>query len=225
MKQSSARLLKESEIFDTKGETDTIRLWENYRDQALLWRAIALLQIPTTFIALILSLIMWATRSVTLNVPARPLPGIIMAKEIPDVEFVESATEYINLIATYQPATARRQFSKARELVHGDMLERFDAEIMEEELKAVEATHRMQTFFVDPTLTRISRDDSGEVSVQLEGIRAKVISGKGLPEIKTRFSVYMSTIPKNLLNPYGIVVTNVLSENIDQERTDKQDRN
>src|SRR5690606_41834731 len=66
---------------DGRSEADTIRLWENYREQALMWRALALLQIPATFIALVFALWIWNTRSITLEVPAKPLPGRYLAKD------------------------------------------------------------------------------------------------------------------------------------------------
>src|SRR5690606_19183921 len=113
-----------------RNETDTIRLWENYRDQALLWRAIALLQIPSTLILTIFAFYLWGSTEITLNVPAKPLPGLYSAFEIPDAEFFNVATSYVNLVATYQPAVARRQFVKAREMLKEPMLEIFDREMM-----------------------------------------------------------------------------------------------
>lgn len=208
----AAELIKNTEVFDSKSETDTIRLWESYREQALFWRAMALMQMPATMLAMVLALFMWLTRSVTLNVPAKPLPGFIKTSEIPDEEFIDMATRYINLIATYQPAVARPQYNKAREMIKANMLERFDAEMLTEELKAIETTYRTQTFFIDPSFTSKPSRKNGEVTVTLEGDRVKTIGGKELPAVKTRFLVTMTTIPKNDLNPYGIVISNVTNE-------------
>jgi len=208
-----SRLIKDTEFVETKGDTDTIRLWENYRDQALLWRAMALLQIPSTLLLLIFSVVLWTTRSITLNVPAKPLPGVYLAKEIPDTEFVEVATNFINLIATYQPAVARRQFSFARQFLRDPLLERFDLEMMSEELKAIENTNRTQIYFADPTKTKLERPNDKIAVVSFTGDRLKLVAGKELPVVTTTFSVTMTTIPRQTLNPYGIVIVNLTYEN------------
>jgi hypothetical protein len=82
-------------IKDLKGETDTVKLWEAYKEQAALWRALALFQIPATFCLVVFSLLLWVGRSTTLNVPAKPLPGIYLSKEVPDTEFIEYAKKHI----------------------------------------------------------------------------------------------------------------------------------
>lgn len=209
------KLINDSNVIDSRNETDTIRLWENYRDQALLWRALALLQIPSTLILAIFSCYLWATRSITLNVPAKPQPGLYLAEEINDSEFISVATEYINLIASYQPAVARRQFLKARELLKEPMLETFDREMVGTELKAIENTTRTQLFFVDPTKTQIVRQDN-YVTVSMTGERLKLVAGKQLPVNMTKYTVIMTTIPRNSINPYGIVIENGMVENVTQ---------
>jgi len=42
----------DTQLTAARSKNDTIRLWENYKDQALMWRALSLIQIPTTFIAI-----------------------------------------------------------------------------------------------------------------------------------------------------------------------------
>ncbi|RIL06144.1 MAG: hypothetical protein DCC75_11085 [Proteobacteria bacterium] len=216
-----AQLKKEASLtslFDAKGQTDTLRLWENYRDQALMWRALALFQIPTTFIIALLSVLLWVTRSITLNVPAKPLPGVYLAQEVPDTEFIEAATDYINLTASYQPNVARRQFIQAREMLKEPMLERFNLEMMAVELKAIENTNRTQIFFADPTKTRLDRISDQEVLVTFIGERLTIVAGKELEPAKTKFSVTMTTVPRQRLNPYGIVITGVTFENLERDR-------
>lgn len=210
------KLLHDSSVIDARGETDTIRLWENYRDQALLWRAISLLQIPATFIALVFAIVVYNNSDITLNVPAKPLPGHYSASELPDAEFVSAGTEYVNLIATYQPAVARRQYGRAREMLKEPMLSRFDTEMMDVELRAIETTSRTQVFFVDPSKTTIIRDGN-EVHVTLTGERLKIVAGKELPVVETKFTISMTTVPRNIINPYGIVIINAISENTRQK--------
>ena len=201
-------------IKDSRGETDTVRLWENYREQAAIWRAIALFQMPTSFLLVIFSLILWMGRTTTLNVPAKPLPGLYMAKEIPDTEFIEFATTFVNLIATYQPAVARRQYEQARTMLKEPMLTQFDQEMMEIELKAIETTSRTQIFFIDPIKTKITRLNEKEITIEFEGERQKIVAGKELPTTQSSYAITLSTIPRQSVNPYGIVITNALYETI-----------
>lgn len=214
-KKVAKQVLKDSRLIDSKGETDTIKLWESYREQATLWRAIALLQIPATLVIVIFCVVLWQTRDITLNVPMKPLPGLYVVKEIPDTEFIDVTTNYLNLIATYQPVVARRQFLKAMEMTKEPMLTQFKEEMMNRELKAIENTNRTQIFFINPTETKI-RYENNQVIVTMTGERVKYIAGKELPSITTEFEVTMTTIPRNSLNPYGIVISNVNYKNLDE---------
>lgn len=201
-------------IKDSRGETDTVKLWENYREQAAMWRAIALFQMPTTFLLVIFSLVLWTGRSTTLNVPAKPLPGRYLAKEIPDTEFIEYATTFVNLIATYQPAVGRRQFEQARSMLKEPMLSRFDQEMMQIELKAIETTSRTQIFFIDPIKTKVTRLNEKEITVEFEGERQKIVAGKELPTTQARYAITLTTVPRQTVNPYGIVITNAIYEQV-----------
>ena len=204
-----AEILKGTKIQDAKGHSDTIRLWESYRDQAMLWRSLALLQIPATFISCVLALYLWSTHKIELKVPSKPLPGIYAAQEIPDTEFMDVATEFVNLIASYQPDVARRQYDKAQQMVVEPLLTKFSTEMSNGEVKAIESTRRTQVFFVDPIKTVLTREDANSVRVKFSGDRLKIVAGKELPMRSSEYAITMKTIPKNKLNPYGIVVTNV----------------
>lgn len=212
----AAELTGATKIVDNKRETDTIRLWEGYRDQALLWRSLALLQIPATFISCIMALIFFYNQKITLNVPAKPLPGVYSPEEINDAEFMEASTSFINLIATYQPAVARRQFMKARELIAEPMLSKFDDDMMGAELRAIEMTRRTQLYFVDPTKYKIERNGK-DILVTIVGERQKLVAGKELPAVTTKYVVTLGTIPRNAINPYGIVIKNVNVENVEMQ--------
>jgi hypothetical protein len=209
--------VRDAKVGEARGESDTIKLWENYRDQALLWRSLALLQIPATFVAVVIALMLWQTRVTQVHVPRLPMPGVFNTKELPDELFVERATDFLGLIATYTPAVARQQFGKAREMMGPELLSLFDLEMFGTELKAIENTSRTQVFFVDPTKTMINRNQN-VVKITFQGERTKFVAGKELPSQRTKFSVSMTTIPKNSsLNPYGIIVTGI--------ETDKAVRN
>jgi hypothetical protein len=199
----------DTQLTAARSKNDTIRLWENYKDQALMWRALSLIQLPTTFIAIIFALVMWSTREITLSVPSKPMPGMYAAQDIPDTEFVNVANDYVNLVATYQPNTARKQFEVARAMLKEPLLTKFNDENMNSELPAIETTLRTQVFFIDPLQTRVEREGQ-RVLVSIAGERWKVIAGAEIPTVSSRYRVEMTTIPRNPVNPYGIVITNVL---------------
>lgn len=206
----------------TRSESDTIRLWENYKDQALLWRSLSLMQFPMTFVALIFALVMWSTRVINLTVPSKPEPGVHIAQDIPDTEFINAANTYVNLVATYQPMTARNQFNVASSMLKEPVYTKFKEEMMGAELGAIESTGRTQVFFTDPLRTKVTRNGT-EVTVSLVGERWKVIAGSSLPTVTSRFTITMSTIPRNPLNPYGIVITGVsFKANIEGEQPTKE---
>lgn len=221
MKGRVQELVKKADVVDTRGTNDTIRVWESYREQAGVWRAIALLQIPVTGIALVFALVTWVNRKTILNVPPKPLPGMYQAQDIPDSEFVDSATNFINLIATYQHAIARRQFSRARELLINPLLERFDNDFMMTELKTIETTSRSQVFFVDPSQTRLERQGSSVV-ITMVGDRMKVVAGRELEPVQTKYVVTLRTIPRTDINPYGIVVQDLSYDNVLPEHQRKR---
>lgn len=75
-------------------------------------------------------------------------------------------------------------------------------------MKAIESTARTQMFYVDPAKTKVTRE-GGVVSVSVEGDRLKIVAGKDLPATNVRYTITLKTVPRNKLNPYGIVITNV----------------
>lgn len=208
IKATAKKLVDETNLNAARGENDTIRLWENYRDQSSMWRSLTLLQIPATTIAILFAGLMWMTRSVTLEVPSKPLPGIYAAQDIPDTEFVNVATEYVNLVATYNPVVSRKQFELARAMLKEPLITKFKDEMIDIELRAIESTSRTQAFFVDPAKTKIERIGN-EVKVSLVGERWKSIAGQEVPIVTSQYTVTMTTLPRNILNPYGIVISSV----------------
>lgn len=206
--ESIKNKVADTQLSAARDKSDTIRLWENYKDQALMWRSLALIQIPATLAAIIFSIIMWSTREITLSVPSKPMPGIYAAQDIPDNEFVNVATDYINLIATYQPGTARKQFEAAAAMLKEPLLSKFREEMINSELGAIEGSARTQVFYVDPLKGSVIRQGN-QVIVTIIGERIKYIAGQELPPVTSRFRVTMTTIPRNVINPYGIVITSV----------------
>jgi hypothetical protein len=80
---------------------------------------------------------------------------------------------------------------------------------MNSELPAIETTLRTQVFFVDPLKTKVEREGN-KVYVSISGERWKVIAGAPIPSVTSRYRLELTTIPRNPVNPYGIVITNIL---------------
>jgi len=89
------------------------------------------------------------------------------------------------------------------------LLTKFKEEMLRSELPAIENSLRTQVFFVDPLATRVERTGNN-VTISVTGERWKVIAGAEVPTVTSRYRVEMTTIPRNPINPYGIVITNVV---------------
>ncbi len=198
---------------DSRGENDTIRLWENYREQAMLWRLIAIFQFISTPLVLLLCFYLYSTRTVTLDVPRQPLPGQYALNQIPEEIVINKATEFLNLIASYQPTSARKQFATATQYMTEPGLSRFKEEMLGLEVQAIESTSRTQLFYADPTKTEV-KIENGVLKVVYKGERVKFISGKELPPVRTQYAISFIALPRNELNPFGLFVSGVDAKNL-----------
>ena len=168
--------VKQLERVGGRAGTDTIRLWEGYREQAYPWRAMSLLQMPATALSIAAALIMYFFADTIIEVPHAPEPGFYSVKNLPDSQFINAATSVINLIATYQPATARRQFKTARKFLWEPALTEFEETMMGPEIRAIEETKRSQMFFINPRLIKVERfPELDMVVVRVPGLRQKLI--------------------------------------------------
>ena len=105
-KLSLKKDLQNLERLEGHSGADTVRLWDSYKEQAYLWRALALLQMPATLLAVIFAMILYFYADTIIEVPRAPQPGHYSVRALPDNEFINVASEVVNLIASYQPATA-----------------------------------------------------------------------------------------------------------------------
>lgn len=208
-------LVKNSEIPELRRGSDTIKAWEAYRDEAQLWRALALLQIPVTFVSLLLSLLIWMYSQPIINIPPSPAPGEYSVGAIDDVVFVDYAQEFVNLFASYTPVNARKQFLEARKFLTEPVLTKFNDEIIVQELGVIETTSRTQFFFVDPAAIVIKRRRS-EIAVTFGGERIKILAGSQLPSVRSEYELRMVTVPRNRLNPFGIAIKSINLKDVEQ---------
>lgn len=217
--------LKQLERVGGRAGSDTIRLWEGYREQAYMWRAVSLLQMPATALSIASALIMYFCADTTIEVPHAPDPGYYSASRLPDTQFINAATSVVNLIATYQPAVARRNFTTARKFLWEPALTEFEDTMMNKELRAIEETKRSQMFFINPRLIKVERFPENDlVVVRIPGLRQKLIGNKPLPPDEKVFYVKMTTIPRNFHNEYGIVVIDIRLRDADERQVTKEDK-
>lgn len=207
--QSVKKDIKHLESIDGRAGADTIRLWESYRSQAHMWRALCLVQLPATLMASFLALIMFFFADQFITVPEKPLPGRYDVKVLADEQYINFATNVVNLIATYQPVNARRQFDLARKYLWEPALSNFEQTSMKTELRNIEETKRTQVFFFDDRLIRVERQADDKVLVRLPGVRQKLIGDKALDPDEQVYWVTMTTIPRNIHNDFGIVAIDI----------------
>ena len=221
---SLKRDLQQLERVGGRAGTDTIRLWEGYREQAYLWRALALIQMPATALSIAAALVMYFFADTLIEVPERPQPGYYSVKQLPDSQFINAATSVVNLMATYQPGVARRQFKTARKYLWEPALTEFEETMMGSELRTIEETKRSQMFFINPRLIKVERyPELDKVVVRIPGVRLKLIGNKPLPADQMVYYVKMTTLPRNVHNEYGIVVVDIRLRRANQRQVSKED--
>jgi hypothetical protein len=202
--------IKQLERVAGKAGSDTIRLWEGYKEQAFFWRALALIQVPGTALAIAAALVMYFLADTIIEVPEHPQPGYYSVKQLPDSQFINVAREVVNLISSYQPAVARRQFKTARKYLWEPALSQFENVMLGSEINAIEGTKRSQIFFINPRLIQVVRSPQDDtVAVRIPGLRQKLIGDKPLVPDELVYYIKMTTIPRNVHNEYGIVVTDI----------------
>jgi hypothetical protein len=205
--------------------SDTIRLWEGYREQAYLWRALSLLQMPATALSVLAALMMYFTADTVIEVPHAPDPGYYSVKQLPDSQFINAATQVVNLISTYQPAIARRNFTTARKFLWEPALTEFEETMMGPEIRQIEETKKSQMFFVNNRLIKVDRFPENDiVVVRIPGLRQKLIGDKSLPAEEMVYYVKMTTIPRNVHNEYGIVIIDLRLRRADEATVAREDK-
>ena len=205
-------------IEDSIGDKEQlVPIMAGYREQSYMWRAIALLQIPITAIAILVAIIMYATADTIVDVEPRPAPGYYLVDQIPDNEFVKVAMDFVNLISSYNPTVAERQFNTALGYLKEPEYSNFRNRFLDvrggnqTELEQIRQIQRARMFFVNRDLIivrRIPQQDphDDEVEVRLPGTRITFVNGVKQNPMMVANYVTMQTMSKNTLNPNGIVI-------------------
>ena len=189
---------------------DTVKLWESFREEANLWRGIALIFLPVTALALLAATIMYLTADTEIEVPQRRPPHVFQVTQLPDKYFIDEARDIVNLIASFTPEKAKAQFQVAKQHLWEPALTQFEKEIMVDEMKTILDTRRTQLFLIVPEQIRVYRDsEPDKVIVRVPGVRQKLIGNQPLPTDEVVYYVKLTTIPRNLFNEYGIVAVDI----------------
>jgi len=190
---------------------DTVKLWESHKRKALFWRALTLIQFPLSGALIIAAIYFISSAETIVDVPDKPEPGTYSVTKLPDAEFISVAQSVLNLIATYQPYTAKKQFKTARKYLWEPALSDFDKNYMQSKsgaLQAISELGKSQQFRIDAARVRIQRFND-HVVVKLPGFRYKLLQNRHLRPELVEWYIKMTTIPRNLHNEYGIVITDM----------------
>lgn len=211
---SAKKVRNKKDIPDAgRGPRDTIKVWQRSKKSALFWRSLALFQMPLIAIFVLLSTWFFLKADTVLNIPLDPEPGSYSLSKLPDSLYINHATNVVNLLGTYQPFTARRQFQEVRKYLWEPGLTNFERQFVSRELQAVEETSRSQLFYADNKRVRVERGKD-HVVVRIPGTRQKFISSRGLPEEQLVWLLKMRTVPRNVHNENGIAILDLRVEAI-----------
>lgn len=204
---------------------DTIRLWDSYRELAILWRAVTLIQMPIAAVALTLAIFFFVTADVVVEVPHRPDPGRYSVNKLPDSEFISVAVQFLNLVYTYQPYTAKKQFlNGARRYLWEPALTRFQEEHAEQELPAIKELSRSQIFYINSRQMRVMRTGN-HVVIYVPGTRHRLVGDTPLPPEDVAWWIKMKTIPHSIGNEFNIAIIDLRLESLKDKKTELGDEN
>lgn len=209
-----------SQSLKINGNDGNAKVVSAYREQSYLWRALALLQIPTTLIAIIVALVVYVNSDTIVEVSPRPAPGYYLTKEIPDEEFIKISIEFVNLISSYQPAIAERQFNYALNLLMEPVYSAFRKQFLiggdgkQAEIEQIRQIQRSQMFFINRDLITVRRFEdrndprNSTVEVRVPGELVKFFNGVKQDRVgDDRYLAYfirLRTFPKTNFNQNGI---------------------
>jgi hypothetical protein len=192
--------------------SDRLRVLNTARDHAHFWRALALVQFPSLIIAIFGAVTMFFFAKTSIEITEKPQPAQFSVSQLPDSEFLYIAKEVVNRISSFQPITARIQFKNVRRYLWEPALSTFEEFIINKELKVIEDTGRSQMFFPVEELIRVEREaDSEKVVVRIPGLKQKLIGMTPVPVEELAYFITMTTIPNNVINRRGVVVTKIES--------------
>lgn len=190
---------------------DTIRVWDRFKEEAHYWRAFLLIQICTITVSLLVAISLFFEADAVIEVPEVPSPGIYSAKQLPDSEFIGMATRFVNLIATYQPYTASKQFITAERWLWEPAFSEFEKYYVKGFLKSVKEMSQSAIFQINSRQVMLERHGS-TVVVKIPGNSQQLLGSRPLPPEYVVYWLRMTTIPENINNQFGLVIIDLKIE-------------
>lgn len=202
-----------------------IETGEKNRRAALRWRVLSVLQFPITLICLFYMLVWYAGGETIMKIPARPDPTILETEDLPDPEFVNVAVQFLNLVATYQPFTAREQFETARKLLADPASTEFEKTYIDQELPTIEESGRSGLFTFDINDIETERDEkTSKVSVRVPGLRQQFVGKNELPRQEMVYYFDLSVMKDAPVENYGILIVDIAVKEGRLDQINAEDR-
>ena len=183
---------------------ELLRMVDRYKVQGHFWRFLSLLQFPIILALTFYFVSRYLSADTLVKVPEPPVPGETAQDKIPDKEYLNTATNVINLIGTYQPTTARDQFESARDFFLDSAVKSFDETQLDSELITAEESDISQQ--LDVYSSKISRESKGAAQVCLSGVRQKIVERTPLPQQSVTYCFSFVLDEPFEGSPFGIAV-------------------
>ena len=185
-------------------EEELLRMVDRYKVQGHFWRFLSLLQFPIILFLTLYFITRYLGADTLVKVSEPPIPGEVPQDKIPDKEYINTATNIINLIGSYQPTTARDQFETASDFFLDSALASFEETQMNSELITAEESDISQR--LDVYSSRIVREAKGNAQVCLSGVRQKIVDRSPLPQQDVTYCFSFIVDEPFEGSPFGLAV-------------------
>ena len=118
--------------------------------------------------------------------------------ELVDQVYVEKAQNILDILLSYETASARNQFYTLRREIWEPGLTVLENDIINRALPEIESLQLAQKFKINKSSTKVIHDSSmGNVLVQISGTISKYKQNKFIAEEQITYELTMSTVPPN----------------------------
>ena len=187
------------------------QIWRTEKRLAAFWRTFALAQLVVFTVALILAILWFFRGDTILRVPSQLTPGTYAANQISSRDYLNFAIHIMNLIGSFNYASAREQHNMALTFFREPFRTQFSQEVVEPVMKKIEDEKITQRVNVNMAAIKIDRPPNADyvnISMpcnQFVYYAAGPMAGKQT-EGHLLCTYTLMIDPKNKGTPYGIVV-------------------
>lgn len=179
------------------------------------WRLFFIAQVGATVFALYFCFTNFFGQQLRLHVEDKLLDGRYPVVQVPDYEIKEFAYDFVALNANYNPFNAENNFKEGRKYLIGPALEKYDREVLNQELRAIRDSDRSQVMEINPARTKIVRDEPGSVTIMIEGQRSKIVKRSTLPPAALRYRLKVEVTEGEAKNRLGLMISDYSIEVIE----------